>query len=55
MLLLKTQMAVFGEIHGFLQLSRIGIFGTKTAYHHLEKSTLQNLYLPKNKSSASGK
>jgi hypothetical protein len=39
MLLLLTQMMVFGEIHVFPQVQWIGLFGTKRPYHHLKIKT----------------
>jgi hypothetical protein len=36
MLLFLTQMFFFQEIHVFLQLSGIGLFGKKRAYLHIE-------------------
>jgi hypothetical protein len=55
MLLLLTQMVVFGEMHVFLQVRRIGLFGTKRAYHHLEKHMLQEAFLSKTNSNLAGK
>jgi hypothetical protein len=40
-LLLLIQMIFYREIHLFLQLSWIGLFWAKTAYHHLETPKLQ--------------
>jgi hypothetical protein len=37
----------FGEIHVVIQLSLIGIFGTKRVYLQLEKLKLQEVYLLK--------
>jgi hypothetical protein len=48
-------MDFFGEIHMFLQLSRIGLFGTKRAYLHLEKPTLQEVFFSKTYSFLTGK
>jgi hypothetical protein len=38
-------MVYFGEIHVFLQLNRIDLFGTKRANLHLEKPKLQGVFL----------
>jgi hypothetical protein len=38
-------MCFFGEMHVFLQLSRIGLFGTEGASLSLEKPTLQEVFL----------
>jgi hypothetical protein len=45
MLMLLTYIFFFEEIHVFLQLSLIGLFGTKRACLHLEKPELQVLFL----------
>jgi hypothetical protein len=45
--LLLTQKGFFGDVHVFLQLSRIGLFGTKRANLHLEKPTLWEVFLSK--------
>jgi hypothetical protein len=47
MLQLITWMVFLGEIHVFLQLSRIGLFGAKRAYLHLETPKLEEVFLPK--------
>jgi hypothetical protein len=47
MLLLIKQMVSVQKIHVFLQLNRIGLFGTKRAYVYLEKQTLPEVFLPK--------
>jgi hypothetical protein len=49
MLLLATELCVFGEIHVILQLSSIGFFETNRAYHHLEKPRLHEVFLSKAK------
>jgi hypothetical protein len=36
MLMLLTQMVIFGVIHVFLQIGKTGLFGTKWAFLHLE-------------------
>jgi hypothetical protein len=40
-----TQMVFFGEIHVYLPLSGIGLFGPKRAYLPLEKPKLQEEFL----------
>jgi hypothetical protein len=47
MLLLIIQIIFFQEIHVFLQLSWIGLFGTKSVFHHLENPKLQEVFLSK--------
>jgi hypothetical protein len=47
MLLLITQMVFFQKIHMFLQLSCRALFGIKTAYLHIEKPKLQDIFLSK--------
>jgi hypothetical protein len=47
MLLLLTQMVFSQEIHVFLQISWIGILGTKRAYLYLENHDLQIVFLAK--------
>ena len=54
MLLLWTLTVFFWEIHVFLQLSWIGLFGTKSGYIHLEKSKLQEVFLSKSNAFLSG-
>jgi hypothetical protein len=41
---LLIQMVFFQKIHVFLQISWIGLFGTKCAFGHLENSGLQVLF-----------
>jgi hypothetical protein len=48
-------MVFFPEIHVFLQLSSIGLFGTNGAYLHLEKPKSQDTFLSKTKSILRGK
>jgi hypothetical protein len=50
MLLLLTQMVIFGEIHVFLQLSCIGLLVAKSAYLYLETPGLQEVFPSKMKS-----
>jgi hypothetical protein len=40
-------MVVFGEIHVFLQISRIGLFGTKAGFLHLENYDVQEYNIQK--------
>jgi hypothetical protein len=40
-------MVFIGEIHVFLQLRGIGLFGTKRAYANLENPTYQEIFLSK--------
>jgi hypothetical protein len=47
MLLLWTHMIFFCEIHVFLHLSWIGLFGSKWAFLHLESCNLQEVFLSK--------
>jgi hypothetical protein len=47
MLLLLTQIGFFWELHVFLQLRWIGLFGTNRDYFHLEKPTLQEVFFSK--------
>jgi hypothetical protein len=39
-MVLITEMVFFGEIHVFLKLSSIGIFGANIAHLHLERPKL---------------
>jgi heme/copper-type cytochrome/quinol oxidase subunit 1 len=55
MLQLLTKMVFFGMIHMFLQLSYIGLYGTKRAYIHLEKHELQKVLLSETNSGLTGK
>jgi hypothetical protein len=48
-------MIFFGEIHVFLQLCFIGLFGANTAYLHNENYELQEVFLPKSNSILTGK
>jgi hypothetical protein len=43
----STGMVVFGEIHVFLQISRIGLCGTKPGFLHLENYDVQEYYIQK--------
>jgi hypothetical protein len=45
MLLLLTQVFFIWGIHGFLQLSWIGLFATKWVLFHLENNGLQEIFL----------
>ena len=45
MLLLLTQVFFLWGIHGFLQLSWIGLFATKWVLFHLQNNGLQELFL----------
>jgi hypothetical protein len=45
MLQLLTQMVFFGEMHVFLQLSWIELFGANRVYLHLENYHLQAVFL----------
>jgi hypothetical protein len=47
MLRLKTKIVFFGEIHVFLQLRSISLYGAKWAYLQLEKSDFQEVFLQK--------
>jgi hypothetical protein len=53
MLLLPTEMVCFSEIHVFLQLSWIGLFGIKSPFPHLELC-LQEVFLAKTNSTLKG-
>jgi hypothetical protein len=55
MFLLLTRMGCLGEIHVVIQLSLIGLFGTKKAYLHLEKPKLQEVLPLKSNSVLTGK
>jgi hypothetical protein len=55
MLLILTQMGFFGEIHVFVQLNWIGLFGTKWAFLHPENSDLQKVFLSRTNSVLTGK
>ena len=55
MLQLLTNMVFFGMIHVFLQLSYIGLYGTKTAYIHLDKHKLQEVLLSETNSGLIGR
>jgi hypothetical protein len=48
-------MVFFDMIHVFLQLSYIGLYGTKRAYIHLEKHKLQEVLLSETNSGLIGK
>jgi hypothetical protein len=48
-------MVVFREIHVFLKPIGKCIVGTKRAYHNLEKSTFQEVFLSKTNSTLTGK
>jgi hypothetical protein len=48
-------MVFFIEIHVFLQLSGVGLFGAKKAFLHLRKYDLQEVFLSKNNSVLTGK
>jgi hypothetical protein len=55
MLQLLTKMVFFDMIHVFLQVSYIGLYGTKRAYIHLEKHKLQEVLLSETNSGLIGK
>jgi heme/copper-type cytochrome/quinol oxidase subunit 1 len=55
MLQLLTKMGFFGMIHVFLQLSYLGLYGTKRAYIHLDKHKLQEVLLSETNSGLIGK
>jgi hypothetical protein len=48
-------MIFFGEVHGFLPVSRIGLFGENRSYLPLETPTLQEIILSKTNSMLTGK
>jgi hypothetical protein len=47
-------MTNFGEIHGFLHVSRIGLFGKNRSYLHLETYRLQEIFLSKTNQCSQG-
>jgi hypothetical protein len=52
--LLLTEMVLFGDIHVFHKLRCIGLFGTNTAYLHLENSYLHEVFISKTNSVKQG-
>jgi hypothetical protein len=44
MLQLQTEIVFFEEIHVFLQLSWLGLFGAKRAYLHFETPKLKEIF-----------
>jgi hypothetical protein len=55
MLLLLTQMVFFLEMHVFLEVSWIGIFGAQRVYLHHENYDWQDVFISKTKSIFTGK
>jgi hypothetical protein len=55
MLLLLTEMVVFGEMRVFLQISWIGLFGRKWPFRHGENYDFQEVFLSKSNSVIRGK
>jgi hypothetical protein len=51
----SSKMIFFGEIHVFLQLCFIGLFGANAAYLHNENYELQEVFLSKSNSILTGK
>jgi hypothetical protein len=45
----------FGELHGFLQVRGIGLFGKNRSYLHLETYRMQEIFLSQTTSMLTGK